>query len=113
MEKMAAADAALRAALISEVKRRENNVRLPPVPAPDVLVRMTRSRVEPMVRGLFPKKEQDVVLGLLEKSVVFLTPGNIEQVSKTKGFSTARGPSPTCTSPASEAAVTRGAVAPS
>ncbi len=79
LEKMQAADTALRDALVSEVKRREHDVRLPPSPPPDELVRMTRSRVEPMVRGLFPKKEQDVVLGLLDKSVVFLTPDNIDE----------------------------------
>jgi hypothetical protein len=85
-ESMKAADAALREALVAEVKRREHNVRLPPSPPPDELVRMTRSRVEPMVRGLFPKNEQDQVLGLLEKSVVFLTPDNIEQVIQGQGF---------------------------
>jgi len=33
-----------------------------------------------MVRGLFRRDEQETVLGVLEKSVVFLTPANIEQV---------------------------------
>lgn len=33
-----------------------------------------------MVRGLFPRRERDVVLGLFERSVVFLTPGNVHDV---------------------------------
>jgi hypothetical protein len=33
-----------------------------------------------MVRGLFPAKEQETVLATLEKSVVFLTPSNVESV---------------------------------
>jgi hypothetical protein len=33
-----------------------------------------------MVRGLFPKAEQDKVLAVLEKSVIFLTQNNIEQL---------------------------------
>jgi hypothetical protein len=33
-----------------------------------------------MVRGLFPRAEQEVVLGVLERSVVFLTTANIERV---------------------------------
>jgi hypothetical protein len=33
-----------------------------------------------MVRGLFRRDEQEAVLAVLEKSVVFLTPANIEQV---------------------------------
>lgn len=33
-----------------------------------------------MVRGLFPRTEQDAVLSLVERSVVFLTPDNIETV---------------------------------
>jgi hypothetical protein len=33
-----------------------------------------------MVRGLFPRREQDLVLPVLLRSVVFLSPGNIESV---------------------------------
>jgi hypothetical protein len=39
---------------------------------------LTRSKVEPMVRGLFPRAERDPVLATLEKSVVFLTSSNID-----------------------------------
>ncbi|MCP3104548.1 hypothetical protein LZ198_37365 [Myxococcus sp. K15C18031901] len=44
------------------------------------IVALTRRKVEPMVRGLFPALEQGAVLSLLEKSVVILTPANIAQV---------------------------------
>jgi len=39
-----------------------------------------------MVRGLFPRTEQDLVLATLEKSVVFLTSGNIDAVLMNEGF---------------------------
>jgi hypothetical protein len=39
-----------------------------------------------MVRGLFPRVEQDVVLATLEKSVVFLTSTNIEPLLLGSGF---------------------------
>lgn len=35
-----------------------------------------------MVRGLFQRAEQDAVLAMLEKSVVFLTSANIEALLK-------------------------------
>ena len=41
---------------------------------------LTRRKVAPMVRGLFPKAEQDPVLAVLERSVIFLTKNNIEQL---------------------------------
>jgi len=40
-------------------------------------VALTRRKVEPMIRGFFPKAEQRTVLGVIEKSVVFLTPENM------------------------------------
>ena len=73
-------DAALRNALIQEVKSREAVTALPKwSQAPD-LVALTRAKVTPMVRGLFPRREQDLIIELLERSVVFLTPDNIQRV---------------------------------
>jgi hypothetical protein len=43
-------------------------------------VSLTRAKVEPMVRGLFPKVEQDLVLAMLERSVIFVTCANIESL---------------------------------
>jgi hypothetical protein len=77
---------ALRDALVAEVVRRAGKAVLPKVPAQDALIKMTRGRVKPMVRGLFPRAEQDAILRLLEGSVVFLTPDNIENVLRNEGF---------------------------
>ena len=40
----------------------------------------TRAKFAPMVQGLFPQKEQAVILNMLERSVVFLTPATINAV---------------------------------
>lgn len=45
---------------------------------------LTRSKVAPMVAGLFPKAEQEKVLAIVERSVVFLTPENIERVLRSE-----------------------------
>jgi hypothetical protein len=66
------------AALVAEVKKRSG--KFDPVSFPANLVTFTRKKVEPMVRGLFRRDEQKAVLAVLEKSVVFLTTENIEQV---------------------------------
>ena len=74
------AHADLENALIAEVRRRTGNWRLSQAIRDLDVVAFTRNKVEPMVRGLFPRVEQDVVLALVERSVVFLTPDNIEAV---------------------------------
>jgi hypothetical protein len=56
-----------------------------PLPEADTAA-LTRRKVEPMVRGLFPRAEQDVVLATLEKAVVFLTSANIEPLLLEEGF---------------------------
>lgn len=69
----------LRAALVREVLGRSAGK--PDRPFPDIdVVAFTRRKVEPMVRGLFPRVEQETVLRALEKSVVFLTSENIESI---------------------------------
>jgi hypothetical protein len=65
-------------ALVAEVNGRSGKSY--PASFPADLVAFTRKKVEPMVRGLFRRDEQETVLAVLEKSVVFLTPTNIEQV---------------------------------
>src|ERR1043166_6594893 len=72
------ADADLRQALIAAVKLRTANQPAAPVASP-------RNGVEPMVRGLFPRNEQPVVLRVLERSVVFLSPQNIYSVLERTG----------------------------
>lgn len=39
---------------------------------------LMRRKVEPMARGLFPHAEQDAVLGMLARSIFFVTTENIE-----------------------------------
>ena len=71
---------ALSTALVTEVKRRAGNPKVPTALEGLDLVAFGRRKMEPMVRGLFSETEQAIVLPLLERSVVFVTPGNIEQV---------------------------------
>ncbi|QDF03369.1 hypothetical protein [Myxococcus xanthus] len=70
----------LRQALAMEVQRRTAGIGVPEKLQGLDVVALTRRKVEPMVRGLFPSAEQDAVLAVLERSVVFLTPANISQV---------------------------------
>lgn len=67
-------------ALVAAVRRRAGKKQVPAAVQGLDVVAFTRRKVEPMVRGLFPRNEQDVVLGLVERSVIFLTPDNIEHV---------------------------------
>jgi len=83
LERTGPASNALREALVQEVLQRAPN---PPVPAGLAsidLPRFTRRKVTPMVRGLFPAAEQEVVLGVLARSVIFLTPASVAEVLRT------------------------------
>ena len=77
MERATRARADLRAALVREVRRLADARAHHPAHEADT-VALTRRKVEPMVRGLFSRAEQDPVLAVLETSVVFLTSANIE-----------------------------------
>jgi hypothetical protein len=72
--------AMLREALIAEVRRRTRDTACPALPPAESLQRELHSKFQPMVAGLFPRTEQAVVLSLLERSVVFLTPATIVPV---------------------------------
>ncbi len=75
-------------ALIDEVRRRSGSV-TPEIPSAidgTDTVAFTRAKVEPMVKGLFPRREQEAVLNLLEQSLVFLTPDTIEPLIRKRGF---------------------------
>lgn len=69
----------LRGALVREVRRLAKGLSHVPVPE-NVGVAFTRSKVERMVRGLFSKAEQDVVLATLEHSVIYVTSDTIEPI---------------------------------
>jgi len=76
----------LRGALAAEVLRRSEGVTFPHLPGRDETVALTRRKTEPMVRGLFPRAEQDTVLALVERSVVFLSPATIGGVIRQQSF---------------------------
>jgi hypothetical protein len=65
-------------ALVAEVKKLSGKTH--PASFSADLVAFTRKKVGPMVRGLARRDEQETVLAVLEKSLVFLTAANIEQV---------------------------------
>ncbi|PTL75393.1 hypothetical protein [Vitiosangium sp. GDMCC 1.1324] len=75
----------LRSALAREVKRLAAGRTPRPLPETDTIA-LTRRKVEPMVRGLFSRVEQDAVLAMLEKSVVFLTSDNIERLLREHAY---------------------------
>jgi hypothetical protein len=74
-----------RGALVRAVRRLAEGRAHQPLPAADIVL-LTRSKVEPMVRGLFPRAEQDAVLATIEQSVVFLTSANIEPLLFKQSF---------------------------
>ena len=78
IERETKATADLLQALVAAVKNLSGKSH--PASFPADLVAFTRKKVEPMVRGLFRRDEQETVLAVMEKSLVFLTPTNIEQV---------------------------------
>ncbi len=72
--------AALIEALIATVRKRSAHVVAPQELGALELIAFGRTRLAPMVRGLFPPNEQEAVLDVLARSIVFLTRGNIESV---------------------------------
>ena len=68
----------LRAALVSAVKRLSTG-RADGLPKRDCAM-LARRKVEPMVIGLFPRRERNSVLTMLEESVTFVTSANIERL---------------------------------
>jgi len=67
----------LRGALVCAVRRLTKGLAHQPLPETDTAA-LTRAKVEPVVRGLFPRAEQDAVFATLAQSVVFITSANIE-----------------------------------
>jgi hypothetical protein len=80
-ERARQANVALLDALVAEVFRRTVGKSHLAVPAID-LVPWTRAKLTPMVHGLFAAAERDLVLTMLEASVVFLTSDTIERILK-------------------------------
>jgi hypothetical protein len=73
-------------ALLAEVERRSRDRRPPSVPQLLDVEGFTRSKIEPMVRGLFPPGEREAVLAVLERSVVFITEENLAPLLRSFSF---------------------------
>jgi hypothetical protein len=73
-------DATLRDSLISTVKTRTAHAATPKELIGLDVATFARKKVEPMVRGLFPAIEQEPVLDVLSRSLIFLTPDTIGTV---------------------------------
>ena len=91
IERLTNHERCLREALLQEVERRERGHRQHYMPEAFDPVDWTRRKVQPMIAGLFPEVEQEVVLGVAERSIVFLTPGAAHQaIRETMFLSSAR-----------------------
>ncbi len=86
LAKMRNGTRAMQDALVAEVRRRDRDVTVPEPLAGLNAVQFARSKVKPMVRGLFPTREQKSVLACLERSLLFLTPDTIETVIREASF---------------------------
>lgn len=85
MERGRRQHADIRGALLAEVRRLAKGRTHEAVPD-NVGVEFTRAKLEPMVRGLFPQAEQEVVLATLERSVVYVTSETIESIILNHGW---------------------------
>jgi hypothetical protein len=85
LERIQRGDADLHRALASEVKARTAGVSVPEALIGLDCESFARKKVAPMVRGLLPIVEQQSVLDILARSLVFLTPSTIDAVLN-KGF---------------------------
>ena len=70
----------LRQALVAVVRARTTHTTVPVALADLDVPAFTRRKVEPMVRGLLPAAELPVVIDMLTRSVVFLTPVTIDDI---------------------------------
>ena len=86
VERAKRGDADLRRALVSEVKARTARVIVPKALVDLDCEAFARKKVTPMVRGLFAAAERQVVLDMLARSVVFLTPNTIEALLNEEPF---------------------------
>jgi hypothetical protein len=85
------ADKVLRDSLVAELRQRAGNRKQPPLPPGFNTSSFTRSKLTPMINGLFPPTERETVLALLQDSVVFLNADSIEELltGRTPGLHTA------------------------
>ncbi len=69
----------LRDALVRDVRRLASGRAHAPVPT-NLGIEFTRAKVEPMVRGLLTRAEQETALATFERSVVYVTSDTIEPI---------------------------------
>lgn len=86
IERMIRGHRDLQQALLAEVHRRTASVHTSTVIQDLDGANFIRRKTEPMIRGLFPGKEQENVLSLVAKAVVFLTPANIDSIIMNSGW---------------------------
>jgi hypothetical protein len=93
VERMQQGHDALIEALVSEIRRRQQELTFP-IPERNLacdLASFAREKFASMVHGLFPRREWAPVLAVLERSVVFLTADTIESlIPQTNDLGTAR-----------------------
>lgn len=77
LKKARTGENALRAALITEVRRRTADRVLPALPPGFDACQFVLGKVRPMVRGLFTASERQGMLHLFAKSLVFVTHASI------------------------------------
>jgi hypothetical protein len=80
LEQTHAGEDGLRGALIEEVRKRTAGRECPSLPSGFDAGQFVLTKVGPMVRGLFPAREQPVLLDLFTQSLVFVTRDNIEKL---------------------------------
>lgn len=85
-ERLTNCERRLREALLQEVQLRERGRQPRHVPEDFDPVMWTRRKVQPMIAGLFPRVEQEVVLGVAERSMVFLTKEAAHQAIRNTPF---------------------------
>ena len=72
--------AELKAALVAEIRHRAPRMTTPAELRDLDPATFARRKLTPMVSGLFPEKEREPVLRMFERSLVFVTPENVERV---------------------------------
>lgn len=76
----------LMSALLNEVRKRSKKCPNRTLPSGFDLVHFSHDNLFPMVKGLFPGKEQNIVMATLEKSCVFLTSHRILQIIRDQRY---------------------------
>ncbi len=77
---------AMLGALLAEVRSRCEQRLQMRIPENLDLEHLAESKVGPMVRGLFPRAERDIIMEVLKRSIVFVTGENLEAILRGRSF---------------------------